>query len=314
MLVDSIRCQTLPPDEVILVDGGSTDRTVALARELTTGDLRYRVLEAREATPGRGRNIGIAAASNDWVALTDAGIRIEQTWLERLCQVLARDPTLDVIYGNYEPIVCTRFSRAAALAYVPPKQLRLGGRMRGPSIASSLVRKAVWEAVGGFPDLRAAEDLIFIEQVEAHGFRIGWAPDATGWWHLQPSLSRTFRKFVLYSKHNVWAGRQRFWHYGIARQYALAAPFLALGLLHSVWWLSVPAAGAMARIAKSIWSRREGRGIRWLFKPVQFLGVGLILATIDAATFLGWFQALCSRPPRREPSLAEPARPSAEVR
>ena len=32
-LVDSIRRQTRPPDEVLLVDGGSTDRTVALAGE-----------------------------------------------------------------------------------------------------------------------------------------------------------------------------------------------------------------------------------------------------------------------------------------
>ena len=37
-LVESIRRQTRAPDEVVLVDGGSTDRTVALARELTAGD------------------------------------------------------------------------------------------------------------------------------------------------------------------------------------------------------------------------------------------------------------------------------------
>ena len=36
-LVDSIRGQTRPPDEVILVDGGSDDRTVFLARAVRTG-------------------------------------------------------------------------------------------------------------------------------------------------------------------------------------------------------------------------------------------------------------------------------------
>src|SRR5207244_861116 len=74
LLVESIRAQTRPPDEIILVDGGSTDGTVALAGALTAADPRFRVIEAGDATPGRGRNVGIAAARHDWIALTDAGI------------------------------------------------------------------------------------------------------------------------------------------------------------------------------------------------------------------------------------------------
>src|SRR4051795_10341592 len=72
-LVESICRQTRAPDEVVLVDGDSTDRTVALARALTAGDPRFRVIEAGPATPGRGRNLGIAAAHHEWIALTDAG-------------------------------------------------------------------------------------------------------------------------------------------------------------------------------------------------------------------------------------------------
>jgi glycosyltransferase involved in cell wall biosynthesis len=297
-LLASINCQTRPPDEVVLVDGGSTDGTVALARELTASDPRYRVIEAGAATPGRGRNVGIAAARCAWVALTDAGIRLEPTWLERLTEAVARAPEPEVIYGNYEPVVASRFERAAALAYVPPKRPRPGGPMRGPSTASMLLRKEVWETVGGFPDLRAAEDLVFFEQVRFRGFRVGWAPAATAWWQLRPTLWQTFRKFVLYSKHNVWAGRQRYWHYGVARLYLLAVPFVILAAVFSPWWLLVPAAGAAARVAKSIWSRREGRGLAFLLDPLQFLAVGVILAAIDAATFVGWAQALFWRPPR----------------
>ncbi len=82
-----------------------------------------------------------------------------------------------------------------------------------------MLRRDVWRAVGGFPDLRVSEDLIFMERVEARGFKIGYAPMATAWWQMQPSLKRTFQKFVLYSRHNVWAGRQHDWQYGLARQY-----------------------------------------------------------------------------------------------
>jgi glycosyltransferase involved in cell wall biosynthesis len=298
-LLASIQRQARPPDEVILVDGGSTDGTVALARQLTFSDPRYRVLEAGDATPGRGRNVGIAAARHDWIALTDAGIRLEPTWLAELAAVVGRGPETQVVYGNFEPVAESFFERCAALAYVPPRQRRAEGRMRGSSTASMLLHRAVWEGVGGFPDGRAAEDLVFMERVAQSGYKVGWAPAATVHWHLQPTLARTFRRFALYSKHNVWAGRQRYWHYGLARQYLLAALFVALGLLHNPLWFAVPVAGFLARVAKSIWARREGRGLAWMLNPVQFALVALILAAIDLATFVGWFQALRHRPPAR---------------
>jgi len=290
-LIASIRCQTRQPDEVILVDGGSTDQTVVVARRLTCADSRYQVLIAGEATPGRGRNVGITAARYDWIALTDAGICLESTWLERLCDEIVRDPNLDVVFGNYEPVTASKFECYASLAYVAPKHTVLGGRTRAPSIASALLRRSAWQAVGGFPDLRAAEDLIFIERIQAAGYNVGRAPGATVWWKLQPSLRTTFRKFTLYSKHNVWASRQRYWHYGIARQYVIALAFLLLAALYSSWWLLVPVIGAVARVGKRIFAQRDGRGVIWLINPLQFLGVGLILATIDAATFIGWIQA-----------------------
>lgn len=297
-LFAALSAQTRRPDEVVLVDGGSTDGTAELMRAAGERDPSIRVVETGGATPGKGRNVGIAAARHEWVALTDAGNEPEPEWLERLIEVVERDPSVSVVYGNYEPVADTYFERCASLVYPSPKQSRPGGRMRGPFIASSLLRREVWSAVGGFPDLRAAEDLMFMEEIERRGFRTGWAPTATVWWRLRPTLGSTFKKFVLYSRHNVWAERQRFWHYGIARLYALASPFLLLAVVHSAWWLAVPALGLVARAAKSIWRHREGRGLGWLLNPAQFLGVMLILLTIDAATFIGWAQALIQRRPR----------------
>jgi len=175
-LVASVRRQTRPPDEVVLVDGGSTDRTVALAHELAAGDPRFRIVEAGAATPGRGRNVGAEAARNPWIAFTDAGITLDPDWLARLAAVAEDDPAADIVYGNFEPDTNTFFEHCAALTYVPPRASREGASMRGPSIASALVRREVWRRAGGFPDLRAAEDLIFMERVEALGARTRWAP------------------------------------------------------------------------------------------------------------------------------------------
>ncbi len=307
-LVDSIRGQTRLPDEVILVDGGSDDRTVSLARAVAQDDLRFRVVEAGDATPGRGRNVGFAAAAHDWIALTDAGIRLDPEWLERLAEVAERDPSVRVVYGHYEPVQETVFERCAALAYVPARVSRPGGRMRGPPIASALVHRDVWKAVGGFPDLRAAEDLAFMDRVRELGVAVGWAPGAAAAWQVQPTLAGTFRRFTLYSKHNVWAGRQWDWHYGIARTYLLGLPFLVLALVHSAWWLVVPVLMALARVGKSLWVRREGRGLLWLLNPVQFAGVGVILLTIDFATLVGWVQALSSSSPPAPPDASGPGK------
>ncbi|MFL6255489.1 MAG: glycosyltransferase [Pyrinomonadaceae bacterium] len=296
-LVSAVRAQTRQPDEVLLVDGGSTDRTVALARELTAGDVRFRVVEAGQASPGRGRNVGASEARCPWLAFTDAGIGLDPEWLERLAEKVEQEPETEVVYGNFDPSIHTFFERCAAIAYVTPRRVQKGGAwLRGRFIASSLMRREVWRRAGGFPDMRAAEDLIFMERVEALGFQTRWAPGARIWWQLQPNLARTFRRFALYSKHNVWAGRQRFWHYGILRQYALALPFVVLAIVHSAWWLMGPALGLAARAAKSVWGHREGHGLLWALNPLQFAGVVLVLLTVDLATFVGWAQALLKRP------------------
>lgn len=298
-LIAALQAQTFRVAEIVIVDGGSTDQTVSISRNLTRGDDRFRVIEAGDATPGRGRNVGIEAARNDWIALTDAGNRPEAQWLEELVKVVRRDPSVEIVYGNFEPITDSFFTRCAALAYVVAKQERDGDRIRAPSIVSALMRREVWRRAGGFPDLRAAEDLMFIESVERQGSKVAWCPSATVWWHLQPTLASTYRKFAVYSRHNVWAGRQRFWHYGIARMYLLALPFVVLAIAHRAWWLAILIAGFAVRIASSIWQRREQRGLLWALNPIQFLGVALIVLTIDLATFVGWIQALGQRPADR---------------
>lgn len=290
-LFASIRAQSRQPDEVILVDGASTDGTVALARRLSEGDLRFRVLEPGPATPGRGRNVGIEAAECEWIALTDAGIRLEPEWLAHLVEATATHPEAGIVYGNFEPIVNSWFEACETLIFVHPRSDRPGGRMRGPFIASSLVKRESWERVGGFPDLRAAEDLIFMERLEQAGVPAAWAPGATVHWKLPATPAGLFRRFALFSRHNVWAGRQRYWHYGLARFYLVCVPFAGAAVLWSPAWLAPPAALWLARVARSIWARRDGRGPLWVLHPGRLLGAAGVLGIVEIATIIGWLQA-----------------------
>ena len=112
----------------------------------------------------------------------------------------------------------------------------------GPSPAISIVVPVCNEE----RSLAARVDFIFMERAAEGGARVGWAL-ATVWWQLQPTLGCTFRKFVLYSKHNVWAGRRADWHYGKARTYLTAPAGVGLAVAHRPAWI----AGRLAAGAKS---------------------------------------------------------------
>lgn len=289
-LAASIAGQAAAPASVVFVDGGSTDGTARVLAEWVVQRPSWRVLDAGPATPGRARNLGVAAAATDWVALADAGIELDPHWLARLVEVARYDPSIDVVYGHHEPAPGGFVSRCAALAYVSPPRRTARGPVREPFIASTLLRRSAWEAAGGFPDLRAAEDRIFMRALAGAGQRSVSAPEATVLWQLQPDLASTFRRFRTYSRVNVSAGEQRYWHYGVARQYLASVPFVVLAARRRAW-LAVPAAGFAARVVRSVLLRREGRPVWWALHPGRLAGVAAVLLTCDVATFAGWFDA-----------------------
>jgi glycosyltransferase involved in cell wall biosynthesis len=299
-LIESIKAQTRTPDEIILVDGGSRDGTIEILRGVCAGDKRFRLLTASDAMPGQARNIGVAHASCEWIAFTDAGNRLEPDWLEQLETVANSDDKTAIVLGNFTPITDSFFTECAAITYLQP---HLKDDVTDPSIASSLVRRDVWDVVGGFPDLRAAEDLIFLEEARAKGFRIRPAPKATVHWELQPNLLRTFRRFFVYSRVNVWAHRQKYWHYGIARLYAFGLPFIVLGLWRGPIWLLGLVAGLSLRVLTRLWSNRQTHSLFWLLNPLRFIGVAVITLTIDLATFCGWISARLNLTRAREINL-----------
>jgi glycosyltransferase involved in cell wall biosynthesis len=82
-LLDSLISQTRPPDEVLIVDGGSRDNTVGVIQEYADR-LPLRVLVVPGANISRGRNAAIEATTGDIIASTDAGVWLERVWLASL--------------------------------------------------------------------------------------------------------------------------------------------------------------------------------------------------------------------------------------
>lgn len=288
-LITTINEQSLLPAEIILVDGGSTDETVKLAKQLTANNSSFRIIEKGRAMPGKGRNFGAAEATHDWIAFTDAGIKLDKNWLQELVKVAAENNDAQIIYGNYFPQQNTFFDKCATIAYVAPIE---ENKIRSKFIASCLLKKEVWEKVGGFPDWRAAEDLAFMEKASALGYKEAFAPAAIVYWLLRPDITSTYKRFELYSIYNVWAKRQSSWHYGVAKQYLLLIAFVVAGILFSPYFFLFIPVWILARVVKRILSHRYEFGSATIFNPAILFMVALITLVIDAATFVGWIKAL----------------------
>src|SRR6185437_14482066 len=83
-LIETLLAQTRVPDEVVIADGGSTDRTVAMIHRWIQEDRSIRLLSCPGANIAAGRNRAIEAATGDIIACTDAGVRLDRHWLERI--------------------------------------------------------------------------------------------------------------------------------------------------------------------------------------------------------------------------------------
>jgi glycosyltransferase involved in cell wall biosynthesis len=292
-LLDALIGQTRKPDEIVITDGGSTDSTVKIIEEYAEPGASIHLIREEMALPGRGRNLAAEHASSEWLAFTDAGIRPAGTWLAELAGRVEQEPAADMVYGSWEPVTDSFFKECAAIAYLPPPTEFDGNLMRAGFIASAMMRRSVWQAVGGFPEhLRSAEDILFMAKVKEGNFRTVFAPRALVRWEIQPNLRRTFKRFASYSRHNLKAGLWRQWQANIFKYYAVVPVFALPALaLSGWWWLGLTGALWLLMLtARSIVALRRNRtsypaGVGR--NALRLLLLVPLLATIDAATFIG---------------------------
>lgn len=292
-LVDGLINQTRRPDEIVITDGGSTDATREIIEEYIERGEPIRLIREKMALPGRGRNLAARRASSEWLAFTDAGIRPASDWLAALAERIEQEQTADVVYGSWEPVTDSFFKECAAIAYVPPPIAVEGDYMRPRFIASAMMRRSVWHAVGGFPEhLRSAEDLLFMDKVKEENFRTVYAPRALVRWNIQPTLWRTFKRFLSYSRHNLRAGLWKQWQATVFKRYALvfilALPALAFGLW---WWLGASVAlWLLMLVARSVISLKRNRTIYPASasrNALRLIVIVPLLASIDLAALIG---------------------------
>lgn len=246
-LIESLRRQTLEPDEIIFVDGGSKDKTVQLIKVEAKKDKKIKFFIKRGATIAQGRNIGIKAARNKIIAMTDAGCVAHKDWLEKITQPF-RDSSADVVAGFYRMTGKTLLQKAIApYLGIPPE--KFGPKTFLPSARSIAFRKEIWEKVGGFNEKleRAGEDTLFNYQAKKLGAKFATAPNALVDWEMPSAMCEAMKKFYVYAKGDGQAGI--WWHptqrlsthnlkiSAIYGRYFLGLGLLLAGFFNQIFWL-----------------------------------------------------------------------------
>ncbi len=283
--LDSVAAQTRPPDEVIVADGGSTDGTLDVLHRAEGVTL----VEEPGANIARGRNLAVAGATHDVIAVSDADCVLDPGWLEALVDAVERGA--DVAMGVSMPLTTTFFQDIAAAIAVPdPSELREERFM--PSSRSVAFRREAFLAAGGYPEwLAIGEDMFLDHRWREAGARMELVPEAVACWRARDDLAGHWRQYVAYARGDAVAGMHprrhalRFGVYG-----GLAAALLA----RRRGALALAAAGGAAYAARPV-----ARAFRRLRGPREraaaAVAIPALMALTDVAKMAGYLQGLAAR-------------------
>lgn len=210
--LEGLLAQTRPPQEIVLADGGSSDGTVAeIEAARKRSPVPIRLVEAPGSNISEGRNAAIEAASHELIAVTDAGTRPREDWLEKLVAPLEDDVAAGVAAGFFLPGGDGWRQRALAIAITPQRE-EIDPEAFLPSSRSVAFRRAWWERVGGYPTwLNHCEDLVFDLELRRAGAPFAFAPDSIVVWDARPDLRSYARQYFNYARGdghaNLWPKR-----------------------------------------------------------------------------------------------------------
>ncbi len=221
-VLDGVLTKTAAGDiELIIVDNGSTDQDTLAQYEALRGDPRVRIdMRAERFNFARMVNRGAARATGDVIVLLNNDIEIiHPDWLQRMLRVLAQEqvgivgakllfPDRTIQHGGvivgHGGVAGHDFKSAPEDADDDLHRLSLPHCREAVTAAAMMIRRQVWNAVGGFDERAfpvAFNDVDFCLRAGEAGWRVALAPDAVLVHH--ESVSRrgfSIRKFLAHQR------------------------------------------------------------------------------------------------------------------
>jgi glycosyltransferase involved in cell wall biosynthesis len=190
------------PWEIVLVDNGSTDGSVALAERYRGRLPSLRVVDASaRAGQAYALNEGVRAAAADAIAFCDADDEVADGWVAALAEALR---THDFVSCRHDPeklnepwVAATReaaFAEGLPRLWFPPYSTHAGSGAMG-------IRRAVHEAVGGFDEsMPCLFDTDFSVKAQLAGFELVYVPEAVVHYRYRSTLGGIFGQARRYAE------------------------------------------------------------------------------------------------------------------
>jgi glycosyltransferase involved in cell wall biosynthesis len=282
----SVAAQTRAPDEFVIVDGGSTDGTLDLLERAENVTL----IQDPGANIARGRNVAIAAAAHDVLAVTDADCVLRPDWLEKLLRPI--QDGADISMGFYLPITDGFFQECMAAVNLATDPTEVDGNRFMPSARSIAYRRSAIEAAGGYPEwLAIGEDMWVNHRWRQIGLDMRFAPEAVVNWRLRTGLGATWTQYFAYARGDAQAGMYPERH--AARFAAYTGLMVAAGSrkrlpkIAALLGALAYARGPLARTARIFKDPRE--------RALAAAAVPALMAWIDTAKMAGYTVGLVDR-------------------
>lgn len=163
--VSSVMAQSLADFELVLVNDGSEDKTVAAAREVS--DDRLRVIDQEHYGRGAARERAVSEARGRFIAVADADDISLPDRLRQQAGALSRDPTLAAVGTQIAHFDASRAPRRLATYPTAPAEVRRAfdrGRMGLPH-CSMMIRSEIARRYGYAAECRRAQDLELLLRV-----------------------------------------------------------------------------------------------------------------------------------------------------
>jgi glycosyltransferase involved in cell wall biosynthesis len=178
--------------ETVLVDSGSTDRTVAIAEEF---GCRIERIEKDRFSFGRSLNIGCRAARGECLVFVSGHcIPADEHWLGRLVAPLGRD-SIAYTYGCQRGNGQSRFSECQIFSKYFPDKSRVPQEGFYCNNANAALLRSVWEQHPFDEDLTGLEDMHLSKQLVGKGYKVGYVADAAVYHLHDESWAQVRRRF-----------------------------------------------------------------------------------------------------------------------